>query len=376
MGTKVLAERFAFQAGRVDRSGPRPVIRDVLLCGPTSANRRRYPRAAFAGDRVLKYAGRPVFLNHGDGRGPRRYEDRIAKVINPRHRADGMPVGDLEVRPKHPFAEAFLDDAENDPTSVGMSHVARCRTAPGRDGWEEVRAVEEVESVDVVLDPATTRGLYEHTRRTAVGKISLRQFGDRFGPAWGPRRWTAFVRLCEAVGPPADAPVMDDPPPGPAGPGDLKAALTAALAPLLDDAFETGDPTRAVAALKDFIRLHARHAGGGSDTPDPMSDGDDAGDDPSAEGRRRPTVAGLVAEARAAGLADPTPADLAVLEGITTPAARRAYCERVTGRPAGADRPRSAGKRPGAGPVPGRGRDVTESVPPADGKAFARWVSE
>src|SRR5687767_1782926 len=111
MGRKLITERLAFSGGRVDRTGPRPVVREVLLCGPESANKRRYQREAFAGERIKRYAGVPVYLNHGEPRKSRRYEDRIAKVVNPRHRAsDGMPVGDLEVRPKHPYAETFLDD--------------------------------------------------------------------------------------------------------------------------------------------------------------------------------------------------------------------------------------------------------------------------
>jgi hypothetical protein len=165
MVAKLLTERFAYQGGRVDRTGSRPVVRGVLLCGASSANRRRYRKEAFAGERVKRYDGKPVFLNHGEGRSGRRYEDRIAKVINPRLNAAGLPVGDLEVRPKHPYAEAFLDDCENDPTSVGMSHVANCATVRASDGWEEISEIERVESVDVVLDPATTRGLFESTNR-------------------------------------------------------------------------------------------------------------------------------------------------------------------------------------------------------------------
>ncbi len=184
MTTTRLEERFAYTGGRVDRNGPRPIVRDVLLCGPTSANRRRYKKEAFAGERVKKYDGRPVYLNHGDGRTGRNYEARIAKVINPRLRADGMPIGDLEVRPKHPYAEVFLDDAEHDAKSLGMSHVAHCQTKRGRDGWEDVHAVEEVESVDVVLDPATTKGLFEGrkvptTLRAVIESVRPKLTGER-----------------------------------------------------------------------------------------------------------------------------------------------------------------------------------------------------
>lgn len=172
---KRFAEKFAYEGGKVDRSGPRPIVRGVLLCGPVSANRRRYGKEAFAGDQVKKYADRPVFLNHGEGRSGRRYEDQVGWIRNPRLRADGMPIGDIEVKPKHPLAAQFLDDAEHDPRAVGMSHVAHADSRRATDGWEEVHFIDRVESVDVVLDPATTRGLFESTRRRPAVTLTIRK---------------------------------------------------------------------------------------------------------------------------------------------------------------------------------------------------------
>lgn len=175
-----LEERFAFSGGTVDRTGAYPVIRNVLLCGPTSANKRRYKREAFSGDRVKRYNDRPVFLNHGKGRESRDYQDKIAAVENARQREDGMPVGDLAVNPKHPFAEAFLHDAEHKPGSCGMSHVAHCETTKGADGWDDVTEMVEAESVDVVVGPATTKGLFESKGNT-VPKIKLKEFVEWLG---------------------------------------------------------------------------------------------------------------------------------------------------------------------------------------------------
>lgn len=371
MGTQRLEERFAFHGGKVDRTGPRPVIRDVLLCGPASANRRRYTREAFAGDRVKRYAGRPVFLNHGDGRTPRRYEERIAKVINPRHRADGMPVGDLEVRPKHPFAEAFLDDAEHDPSSVGMSHVAHCTTVRGADGWDEVTEMVEAESVDVVMDPATTRGLFESTRRPAV-PFTWKQFAGWV--ARHPKSTTAQIgrvkRVAEMDGM-ADAPALAAEPPPAAEPDD---AITGALRQAGHDAWDkcvAGEMTiqELLKKLKDILKDHGKYAGAGAAPAD-----DDLDADPAAEGRaRKPlTLAGLITEARGFGLDRPAGADLAVLEGIPTAAGRKAYCERIASAVREGEAPRSAGRLPGAGPS-GRPR---EAAPPADPGAYGRWLTE
>ncbi|HJZ59069.1 MAG TPA: hypothetical protein VKE74_29260 [Gemmataceae bacterium] len=68
-----IVEKFDFSAGRVDRSGPRPLICGVLLCGAVSANRRRYKAEAFAGKRIQCYADRPVYINHGNGRTDNSY---------------------------------------------------------------------------------------------------------------------------------------------------------------------------------------------------------------------------------------------------------------------------------------------------------------
>ena len=165
---KTLTETFGFSAGKVDRTGVAPVVKNVLLCGPVSANRRRYLASAFEGSRVNRYNGAPVFLNHSGRHEDRVYQDKIAVVENVRHRADGMPVGDLRVNPGHPFREAFLFDAEHSPTSCGMSHVAACQTRTAKDGTEEIIAVDAVESVDVVLKPATSAGLYESRMATLI----------------------------------------------------------------------------------------------------------------------------------------------------------------------------------------------------------------
>ena len=369
MGAKRLEERFAYTGGKVDRTGPRPIIRDVLLCGPESANRRRYRKEAFAGDRVKKYDGRPVFLNHADRHSARRYEDRIAKVINPRHRADGMPIGDLEVRPKHPFAEAFLDDAEHDPNSVGMSHVAHCQTKLGTDGWEDVNALESVESVDVVLDPATTKGLHESTGSTNVAKISLKTFVERFGPKWGPAKWAAATKLCEDFGDMAAAPVMDEPP-ADAAEGDLKSGLMAALTPFLEEAFESGNSDKAVSALKDFIKLHAKHTGKAPDKEAPA-------DDTAAEGKK-PTLSAAVKECKDKGYTATTD-DLAILTEMTSANGRAAYIDRMKTVAEGvAERPNSAGRSsiaPNVAATAPGSKPVTEAKAWGEGpKGYAEYI--
>lgn len=163
MRTQRIEERFAFSGGRVDRTGAYPIIRDALLCGSVSANGRDYPARAFAGSRIKRYESKSVFLNHAvKPNTARDIRDKIAWIENARHREDGMPIGDIGFNPKHPEAESVLWVAENKPGFCGLSHVAHCRTTRknGRDVVEEIIGVE---SVDIVVDPATTQGFFEHT---------------------------------------------------------------------------------------------------------------------------------------------------------------------------------------------------------------------
>ena len=67
---------------------------------------------------------------------------------------------DFHFNPKHALAEQLLWDAEHAPENVGFSHNVEARTAR-RGDHVVVEAITRVQSVDLVADPATTRGLFE-----------------------------------------------------------------------------------------------------------------------------------------------------------------------------------------------------------------------
>lgn len=180
-------ERSVFSGGSVDRSDPnKPKIIGALLNGNVSANNfigegknrqtvagRRYLAEAFANGRVQRYNGKPIFLNHpAKPTDSRDYRDKIAVVENARTRADGMPIGDLVVNPKNPYAEQFLWDAEHSPNSCGMSHRALFKWRAGTDQFAEAVELEEVLSVDVVVEPATTSGVFEHKEQPVKMKLA------------------------------------------------------------------------------------------------------------------------------------------------------------------------------------------------------------
>lgn len=148
---------------RVDRD--RAVIYGVKILGLESQNGRVYTPQALAEARQL-YEGKPVNVDHADG-SRRSYRDRIGRLVSVELRADGL-YGDLLVNPKHPLAEQLFWDAEHCPENVGLSHDAQGRTrAVG--GRVIVEQIQQVRSVDLVAEPATTRSLYEDQQAEPAG---------------------------------------------------------------------------------------------------------------------------------------------------------------------------------------------------------------
>lgn len=371
MATVIVEERFAFSGGKVRRDGAYPVVEGVLLCGATSINRRRYTKAAFEGERVKRYNNRPVFLNHPPTpNSPRQYQDKIATIENARHRDDGMPIGDLAINPKHPYAEAFLFDAEHKPGSCGMSHRAEVKTNTGRDGWDEVVELIAAESVDIVVQPATTKGLFE-------GKQTMFTF-KRLAEwvAKHPKSSTAQAmkakRLAE-MDDMADAPAMDAEPVADADPDEaITSGFRAAINALVDKCLSgDGDPKECLGKIKKLLSAHGDATDSGSKD---SGDSDPPADDKKDEGKKL-SLSGLIAEAKANGLVKPEASDLEILADIPTATARKRYCESMLARDKG-EKPSSAGRNPGGGLGKGPDRKVEEQAPPIDGKAFAKRYAD
>ncbi|HEX4415164.1 MAG TPA: hypothetical protein VH107_16140 [Lacipirellulaceae bacterium] len=145
---------------RVDRE--QGVIRGVKLLGLSSRNGRRYREAALV-EAIGLYEGAKVNVNHPKGHplSPRDYQDRLGVVRGVQFRTGEGLFGDLHFNPRHVLSEQLIWDAEHAPQNVGMSHNVLARTKQqGSD--TVVEAITKVQSIDLVADPATTSGLYEH----------------------------------------------------------------------------------------------------------------------------------------------------------------------------------------------------------------------
>ena len=150
---------------RVDRE--RGIIRGVKLLGLESRNGRRYLPTALERAAAL-YEGAKVNVNHPKGHplAARDYEERLGLLRNVRWKANQGLFGDLHFNPKHNLAEQLAWDAEHAPENVGLSHNVQARTQRDADQLV-IETILKVQSVDLVADPATTRGLFE-SRTTAA----------------------------------------------------------------------------------------------------------------------------------------------------------------------------------------------------------------
>lgn len=144
---------------RLDRE--RNVIRGVKVLGLKSRNGREYLPRALEGA-AAAYEGRPVNVEHGEG--PRRYAERIGWLSGVAFRPGEGLYGNLNFNPGHQLAEQLAWDAEHAPLQVGLSHDVLA-TVARREGVDVVESIDEVTSVDLVGDPATTRGLFESRER-------------------------------------------------------------------------------------------------------------------------------------------------------------------------------------------------------------------
>jgi hypothetical protein len=137
------------------------VIRGVKILGLQSRNGRTYLPEALA-EAVPLYEGAKVNVNHPKGcpNAPRDYQERIGVIRGAVVRPGEGLFGDLHFNPKHALAEQLIWDAEHLPENVGFSHNVEARTSRSGD-QVIVEAILRVQGVDLVADPATTRGLFE-----------------------------------------------------------------------------------------------------------------------------------------------------------------------------------------------------------------------
>jgi hypothetical protein len=155
---------------RVDRQAG--IVRGVKILGLESQNGRSYLPEALAAA-VPLYEGAKVNVNHPKSLpgAPRDYQDRIGAIHNVALREGEGLFADFHFNPAHALAGQLAWDAEHAPENVGFSHNVLAKTAR-RGDRVVVEGIAKVQSVDLVADPATTRGLFEAAGPTSAAPAS------------------------------------------------------------------------------------------------------------------------------------------------------------------------------------------------------------
>ncbi len=144
------------------------VVRRVKVLGRESANGRTYSDKAMD-DAAKLYEGARVNIDH-DRKEPHRergFTEEFGTLRAVSRDADAV-YADLHYYKAHNVTPLFLERAERFPAHVGLSHNADGK-ATRKGGKLIVESISRVNSVDVVSNPATNKGLFE-SKETVVKK--------------------------------------------------------------------------------------------------------------------------------------------------------------------------------------------------------------
>lgn len=149
-----ITESIEFSASRIDRE--KSIIHGVSILGSASKNKRQYTPAALTEARTF-FESAPVYLEH---RGKKEVRDFAGEVRNLREEEDRVK-GDLHVAKS---AEWLFDLAERFPRQIGLSITATGKVRESAQGDIVEGFSGSRRSVDIVADPATTKGLFEEVQ--------------------------------------------------------------------------------------------------------------------------------------------------------------------------------------------------------------------
>lgn len=152
----------------------RGIVFGVKVIGPDSSNQRRYTEDCLK-KAVRLYEGCAVNADHPDDpEDQRSIRDRLGVLHNARYLPGKGIYADLHLIRSHPLAESVLEAAQNPKLSRvwGCSHNAD-GDVEMRDGVLTVLEIQELRSVDLVCDPATTTGLFESVDRKRLPRQSV-----------------------------------------------------------------------------------------------------------------------------------------------------------------------------------------------------------
>jgi hypothetical protein len=252
---------------RVDRD--KKLIRGIKILGFKSINGRRYtPEAIVEAYKQHLYEGIAVYVNHPDRpNDPRAIGEKLGRAINIQL-IEGELYGDLEYLESHRDAALVCEMAERMDDQLGCSHNAIGEGEDDADGIFVVRHITEVRSVDLVTEPATTRGLFEQQGRKPVA-IKIKQLFENSWKKYA-RRVTKRPRLAaymKALVEEDEEEMMDEDVPGEEEvPADHETALRdgfeAAVGKIVADCLDGDeDPGECIKKIAQLLKAHHKLTG-------------------------------------------------------------------------------------------------------------------
>ncbi len=156
MDTK-LTEIIDFSSAEfIEENGTR-VVRNVVMLGPFSSHGYEYEQGAMrqAVSNGL-YEDIPIFINHAEGN---RDVMKLAGVFQGVRHDGGKVKGDAHLLDDD-YGRKFWNIARQTPKAAGCSHVADGKLVT-KNGKKVVEEISKVYSVDLVVQGATTKGVFE-----------------------------------------------------------------------------------------------------------------------------------------------------------------------------------------------------------------------
>lgn len=361
------------------------IIYGVKVLGLKSDNGREYlPEAVQSA--IALYEGRSVRTNHPKrGRDSRDVHEVFGWLEGVEVDESGGLRGNLRIlNPRTELAESVMNAAESAPHLFGLSHNAEGDVVT-QGGRKVVREILEVHSVDLVTDPATTKGLFEHKGAGKV-KTTLKKLFEALKLDRKNKKRIDRLFEMDMMDPEQEMEAdMPAEPPEPGG-GDhtsmlrqgFEGAVNHLVAQCLDGSM---DPTECLKKIKELLNTHGK-VNGSSATPEEEEEIDEEDDeeeleeecdDDMKESRRR-----LKARERAYDLLEEAglpPTDKVLVEALVSlgdEKKQKALIAREKAKGGSQRRPRTQsvteGRNGDAGPI-----DTREIK---DGKGFASALRE
>ena len=142
------------------------ILKNVAILGPVSTNGRKYPVETQKKALPL-FEGIAAYVNHprlNEMNEPRDMRDLIGEHKNVRVVGD-KTVSDLHLIDNAVVRDVILPVAEQKSHIPGNSIVARGKMSKADDGGYIVDQILAVRSVDIVTEPATTKGLFTESKQ-------------------------------------------------------------------------------------------------------------------------------------------------------------------------------------------------------------------